>query len=213
VLLAAVSAACGSHPTAPAANAPPVVTIAFQGAATCAPLPRKPCTVDLIAQATDPDGDPLHYAWSGCASGTSNRATCTIGRLATFDAVVLVNDDHGHTITVTATATGINHPPGVGIGYIVLLPTNSSTVDLLGNIADPDEPLCGAEYCVSAAASGACGPSAFLSCSCLAGLEVEVRRTATSGLCTVTFTLKDSWEEVGTPSITFDVGTLRQPVR
>jgi Bacterial Ig domain len=214
-----MAAACGEHPTAPAQNAAPRVTVNFIGASACTPVPAKltvaaakatPCTVMVIAQATDPDRDALSYAWSGCASGASASATCTVTQPGTVDAVVTVSDNHGHSTTASAAASGSNQPPDVQIGYIRPIPTAPDVFDLLGNVIDPDEGfLCGAEYCVSAAASGACGPRAFLSCDCLGGLETEVRRTATSGLCTVTFTLKDSWGQLGTPSVTFDVANGR----
>jgi len=82
--------------------------------------------------------------------------------------------------------------------------------ELLGNISDPDEGLlCGRQYCERVTAAGACGAPAFLDCTCLAGLEAQVHRTATTGLCTVTFSLKDSWGQIGTPSFTFDVANAR----
>ena len=109
-------------------------------------------------------------------------------------------------------ATGLNRPPDVQIGYVVLLPSGNA-IDLLGNVWDPDEEgeTCGRQYCVSAKAEGACR-SAFLQCTCLAGLEAEVTRTAPSGICTVTFTLKDSWGQIGTPVYSFDVANARPSI-
>lgn len=187
----------------PRPNAPPTVVVTFQGPSACTPLPRKPCTLDVLAEAADPDGDPIRYAWSGCASGTSARATCIVTQPGRVTASVEVSDDHnasGHGVTV---GQGSNRPPDVQIGYITLYP--SGTIEILGNVSDPDEGfLCGREYCAAVTASGVCA-SAALQCTCLAGLEASVHRTAPSGICTVTFSLKDSWEEVGTPSISFDV--------
>jgi hypothetical protein len=190
-------------------NAAPTVTVVFRGASACTPLPDKPCTVDVLAQASDPDGDPLRYAWSGCATGTSPIATCTIDRPGPANASVEVSDDHGHIVTGSISGDGTNHPPEVHIGYITVFP--SGTIELLGNVKDPDEGfLCGRQYCVSATASGACG-SARLECTCLAGLEASVTRIAASGTCTVTFSLKDSWGQLGTPSISFDVNNPKVP--
>ena len=141
--------------------------------------------------------------WSGCATGTSSQATCSVSQPGPVVATVDVSDGHGHTVRGSASGNGgANQPPGVQIGSIT--PLGAVTVELLGNIVDPDEGfLCGASYCVSATASGACKPDVFLNCSCLAGLEADAYRTASSGTCTVTFTVKDSWGLIGTPAVTF----------
>ena len=206
-----VCGACGHAPTAPVpptpppvlANTAPTVTVAFQGSSACVPLPGKPCTLTVKADASDPDQDPLSFVWSGCATGTSNQATCTIDQLGPVAATVDVSDGHGHTVRGSASGNGgTNQPPGVQIGYIT--PIGDVTVELLGNIVDPDEGfLCGTQYCESATAAGACKPNVFLRCSCLAGLEADAYRTASSGTCTVTFNVKDSWGLVGTTSVTF----------
>jgi len=209
VISVAVGACRGSSPTAPATNAAPAVTVAFQGASNCIPLPATPCTLDVVGQASDPDRDPLTYRWSGCATGTTAKAVCTVDRPGPVIASVEVSDAHGHTVSTSVSGTGTNRPPGVQIGYATLLP-NGFTIELLGSVEDPDEGhICGAKYCVSAAASGACGGvPVFLDCSCLGELEAQLRRTATTGICNVTFTLKDSWGEVGTPTFSFDLGKL-----
>lgn len=179
----------------------------FEGPSECSPLPSKPCTLNLFAQASDPDGDALTYKWSGCGAGSSPRTTCTVDRLGAVQATVDVSDNHGHTANGSISATGTNHPPGVQIGYVTLLPTAVDVIDLLGNVIDPDEALCGRQYCVGVSASGACR-SPYLDCSCLGGLEAEVTRTARTGTCTLAFTVKDSWGQVGMPTVSFDVGTL-----
>jgi len=82
-------------------------------------------------------------------------------------------------------------------------------IDVLGNVVDPDDGfLCGREYCEGISTAGACG-TGFLSCTCLAGLEAHISRTATAGTCAVTFELKDKWGTVGRPMITIDVATLK----
>jgi hypothetical protein len=121
-------------------------------------------------------------------------------------ASVEVSDDHGHVVTAAASGSGAgeNHPPSVSIGYVTVSPSGS--IELLGNVIDPDEGFrCGAQYCVSVSAAGACGSPTTLWCTCLAGLEAYVTRTADAGMCTVTFVVKDSWGELGKPVFTFDV--------
>jgi len=212
----AVLAGCSTPPAAPTPRSPnpiqnsaPTVTVMFDGPSACTPQPGTPCTLNVLAQASDPDGDTLRYAWSGCAAGTSARAVCTVERPGAVAASVDVNDDHGHAVNGAVSGDGTNHPPVVQIEYITAFP--SGGIELLGNVIDPDEGfLCGRQYCVSATASGACN-SAWLDCTCLAGLEVQVTRTATSGMCTVTLSLKDSWGQSGTPAITFDVSNPRPP--
>jgi hypothetical protein len=116
---------------------------------------------------------------------------------------VEVSDGRGHVVHASGEGVGENRPPGVQIGYITAFP---GSIELLGNVIDPDEGLrCGSQYCVSASASGACGPPATLRCTCLAGLEAYVTRTAPSGMCSVTISVKDSWGEPGSAIFTFDV--------
>lgn len=205
----ATAAITGEGVSAP--NSPPSAVVAFQGASACTPLPGKPCTLTVIAQATDPDGDALRYQWSGCASGTASSASCTVERPGRVEAMAQVSDDQGHTATATAAGNGTNQAPGVHIGYISRYPATTS-YGLLGNVIDPDEGfLCGRQYCESATASGACRLTRF-ECTCLGGLEADVAAIAGStGSCTVTFTLKDSWGQVGTPSVTFDLANPRPP--
>lgn len=194
----------------PLENRPPSVAADFERTASCAPAPGRPCTLDLLAVASDPDGDPLVFEWSGCARGSSPRATCEVSRPGPAYAALRVSDDHGHVVSreLVGTGEGSNSPPGVQIGYVTAFP---GSFELLGNVMDPDDGfLCGAQYCVAASGSGACSGGS-LQCSCLAGLEANVLRNGTSGMCTVTFTLKDKWGEVGTPTYSFAVAGPAQP--
>jgi hypothetical protein len=192
-------------------NAAPMVTVIFDGPSACTPQLGRPCTLNVHAQASDPDEDPLHYVWSGCATGTDAHAVCTVLRPGPVVASVDVTDEHGHTVRGEASGVGggVNHPPMLQIGYIAPLRAGSPILELLGNVFDVDEAgeTCGQEYCVSVTATGVCRSSGQLNCSCLAGLDTEVMPTAASGVCTVTFTLKDSWGQVGTPSVIFDVAS------
>lgn len=191
-------------------NAAPTVTVIFDGASACTPQLGRPCALNVLAQASDPDNDPLYYVWSGCATGTAAHAVCTVERPGPVVATVAVSDEHGHTVRQEATGAGggVNHPPGLQIGYIAHVGAGP-VLELLGNVFDVDEQgeTCGSQYCVSVTAAGACRSSDTLHCSCLAGLSTEVIPTAASGVCTVTFTLKDSWGQLGTPSVIFDVAS------
>lgn len=130
-MLAAVAVcciACGSStssPTAPVpplpAPAPPVtedralsVTVKFTGASSCMPHGSFLCALEVAATASDPDGDALTYAWSGCAAGTAATTVCTIKDPGTVAATVTVDDGHGHTVSASASGEGEpepNRPP------------------------------------------------------------------------------------------------------
>jgi hypothetical protein len=198
LIVATCSASCHS-PTTPV-NAAPTVTVAFLQPPACTPLPDKPCTLAVKADASDADGDPLTFVWSGCATGASSQATCTVDRPGPVVATVDVSDGHGHTVRGTAAGEGTNQPPIVQIGAFI--PIGDAGAELFFSVFDPDEGyLCGWQYCESATASGACKPTVALDCSCRAGLEAEVWWTASSGTCTVTFRVKDSWGLVGTTTV------------
>lgn len=199
LIVAACGASCHS-PTTPA-NAAPTVTVAFQGPSACTPLPGKPCTLTVKVDASDADGDSLSFAWSGCAAGASRQATCTVDRPGPVVAAVDVSDGHGHTVRGTASGGGTNQPPGVQI--LSVTPIDNVGAELFFSVIDPDEGfLCGKECCEPAAVSGACRPTVALNCSCLSGLTAEVWWTASSGMCTVTFSVKDSWGLIGTTAVT-----------
>lgn len=194
----------------PLENRPPAVAADFERTASCAPSPGVPCTLELRAIAIDPDGDPVVIEWSGCASGSEARATCVVTRPGPVYASLRVSDNHGHVVTqeLVGSGDGVNRPPGVQIGYVV---TFNGSYELLGNVIDPDDGLqCGAQYCVSVAGSGACSGGS-LKCSCLSGLEATVLKTGSGDICTVAFTLKDKWGEIGTPTYSFAVAAPPQP--
>jgi hypothetical protein len=113
-------------------------------------------------------------------------------------------------VRVSAAVSGgdANRPPDVQIGYIVIPLLAPGEIDVLGNVIDPDDGfLCGREYCGGVTSSGACG-AAHLECTCLAGLEARILKTAAFGTCSLTFEVRDGWGAVGRPTITFDVSTL-----
>ncbi len=211
----ALCLACSRAPSAPspsqpnATEPPPAnaggasVAVAFVGPSGCSPLPTRPCELTVSALATDPDGGPITYRWSGCASGSAPRAQCQVATLGDVTASVEVTDAQGLAATAEVTGTGTNRPPEFGIGYTWVAPSGGS-VEFLGWVRDPDEGyLWGSRYCVSAEASGAC-TRASLRCPS-SGPELIVLRSAPSGTCEISLEVKDSWDDVGAWLVTFDI--------
>ena len=213
--LALIAAACGgssSAPTSPgtAQNAAPDVAVAFVSTSECYPRPGQTCTVDVFAAANDVDGDALTYAWSGCATGSAARATCTVDRLGEVTAIIDVSDGRGHTVRRVIAPAGVNHPPSLSLTPIVW--ESDGSFELFGALSDPDEGmLCGGglagpcPYLVSATAAGDCRPSLTFTCGCLGGADVIASKTSPSGTCSLTIAIKDSWGLTAstTKSVTF----------
>lgn len=145
-----VTAGCGgsSTPAGPTKvkNVSPTVSVAFQGASSCSPPAGGDCTLQVAAQAIDADGDPLSYAWTGCASGTGAGAVCTIRAAGAVTATVTVSDGHGHTVTASAAGEGTaipNAPPTVtvsfdGSSHCVPSPDKPCTVKVIAHANDPE---------------------------------------------------------------------------
>jgi hypothetical protein len=222
LLLACVLAACGSSPrteqstptqptpspTPPTtSNKPPSATVVFPNGSACASLP---CNLAVAANAYDTDGDTLTYQWSGCAAGTSAQAVCVVNQEGMTVATVAVSDGHGNTVTASATSQGTKRAPYVQLGGFFGLSAESATLEALGNIIDADEGLLcgggasttGCRYVDSITVSGDCRPTYAMSCYCLGGLELDIYRTASSGTCTVTMSVKNSKGVVGTSIFT-----------
>lgn len=189
----------------PRANRPPVVSVSFPGAASCHPHPR-PCAVTVRADASDADGDPLTYSWSGCASGTDAQADCRVTGPSAFDATVEVNDSRGGTARASATTRGENFPPNRVFAETLPPQPSQFVVLLFGNIEDPESgSLCGRQYCLDARASGSCGPGVFLDCTCLGGAMAELRTGNGPGSCTVEVRVRDDLGAVATLTTRFEV--------
>ncbi|MDE2653063.1 MAG: Ig-like domain-containing protein [Gemmatimonadota bacterium] len=106
----------GDSPPPPPSNDPPTVQ------ATC-----QPCTVprggevQLRADASDPDGDPISYGW-GAAQGTFTGATdgqdarwTAPGLIGTFVIRVEVADGRGGTAAAEVEVDVVNRPPVFGL--------------------------------------------------------------------------------------------------
>jgi len=88
-------------------NRPPQVSVS--GGGSCHPACRKTFT----ASASDPDGDPLAFLWSGCASGTERTAVCDVTAVGTVTATVVVSDGRGGLASARGEAEGTNSAPVV----------------------------------------------------------------------------------------------------
>jgi hypothetical protein len=100
------------------------------------------CALNFLARASDPDGDPLTYSWSGCVDDSNAaRGTCHIATPGRFSATVLVRDTRGATAVATASGDGTNRAPLVAGGGTV----HATAARLNIQPSDPDgDPLrCG----------------------------------------------------------------------
>jgi len=105
-------------PTPP--NQPPTVSVTSSNASITTPCPpgqsSDSCTpsssrsVDLTAQAVDPDNDTLLYTWSvtgGTLSGDGRAVAWDLSGVnpGTYTATVSVNDGNAHTVTASTTVS------------------------------------------------------------------------------------------------------------
>ena len=170
------------------------------------PMPGKPCTLRLFAQATGFAGDALTYEWSGCGvRGYKAEGPCIVHDVGPVTATVQVTDENGHMATASLTGQGIsrppdyvNHPPVVGFGYWTVFKPPSTSIEGIGSIGDPDEgELTGAgcPYVQTVKVSGDCDSDryALLSCTQLEGLTLDIYRNKPTGTCSVAMTVRDSW--------------------
>ena len=127
-------------------NQPPV---AVNDSATTAE--NSPVTIDVLANDSDPDGDPLTIIGvtqgaNGTVAVTASGVlyTPTAGFAGTDTFTYTISDGNGGTATatVTVTVTGVNQPP-TAVDDTATIPENSAaTIDVLANDSDPDgDPL------------------------------------------------------------------------
>jgi hypothetical protein len=104
-------------------NSPPTVSVS-SSAAGCHPRPGAPCFVTVSAQASDPDGDPVSLAWSGCAAGTAASTQCDVQQPGAHTATATAKDPFDAARSGSVTVTGTNRAPvalatpASGTGYV-----------------------------------------------------------------------------------------------
>ncbi|HET9314021.1 MAG TPA: hypothetical protein VFQ51_00465 [Vicinamibacteria bacterium] len=100
------------------------------------------CSLTVLANGDDADGDALRYTWSGCASGSEPTARCEITGPGPHTASLLVEDGRGGVATGSITLDGRNAAPVVTGGRSIhgsdLVRLNIGSDD-----ADGDRLVCG----------------------------------------------------------------------
>jgi hypothetical protein len=87
-------------------------TVVISGPRTC----TAPCTLALVAEASDPDGDALTLSWQGCANGDASTASCFLSAAGSSEARVTVTDDRGavgSAVYAVVAEVPVNHAPTV----------------------------------------------------------------------------------------------------
>lgn len=74
------------------------------------------CSLTVLANAEDADGDGLRYRWSGCTAGQEPTSRCTIDAPGSYTASVIVEDGRGGVATGAITLEGRNATPVVAGG-------------------------------------------------------------------------------------------------
>lgn len=114
-------------PTPTPTPPPPTLSVSVSGGGSCHPAsPSSPCTVSMTANVNAQGGAaPLTttYSWSGCASGTSATAHCSVDIIGTVTGTVnvQVTDSLGRKATASAngSATGTNVAPTITCSVFV----------------------------------------------------------------------------------------------
>jgi PKD repeat protein len=149
------------------------------------------------AGSSDPDGDPLTYAWSfgDTNSGTGASPTHAYTSIGTFTVTLTVSDGQGGSTTSTATVTIKNQPPVANAGGPYTGVRNQAIVFSSAGSSDPDgDPLTYAwDFGDSATGTGANPTHAY----------------ASIGTFTVTLTVSDG--QGGSTTSTATVTIKNQP--
>jgi Bacterial Ig domain len=100
------------------------------------------CSLTVLANADDADGDALRYTWSGCTSGSEPTSRCVIDAPGSHTAALVVEDGRGGVATGSITMEGRNAAPVVSGGHVV---HGTGPVRFLieSDDADGDKLLCG----------------------------------------------------------------------
>jgi hypothetical protein len=156
--IVAVPTACGGPGNSPPPVTPPATSVAGNPAGgnqspVVKSLTANPASVkqdeitELRCDVTDPDGDPLTFAWSsngGVFSDSTNKQFWTNWRApkqdGTFNLTVTVSDGRGGTATKTITLViGSNRPPTISSATIVPPnPKPGDTCTITVTASDPD---------------------------------------------------------------------------
>ena len=104
----------------PQPNRPPTVSVS--GGGTCHPS----CSKTFAADASDPDGDPITFAWSGACSGTGSSAAVNVTSLTSYNCTVDVKDGRGGSAAASGTAGGTNRTPSFSYDATNTFPANWS---------------------------------------------------------------------------------------
>jgi hypothetical protein len=139
--------------------------------------------------------------------------TRTPGLLAVMALAACASDVHDRSAARLPSAPGDDAGDPLGASarrrprpVVTSIVRDRSHAELYGDVmSGTGQHLCGSQHCVSARADGACGPSVFLDCTCLAGLYAEVHTGPGSGDCTVTIRVRDQEGLEGDGSVTFPV--------
>jgi large repetitive protein len=183
---------------------------------------RTAVSVDVLANDTDPDGDPMTVtAVSGVSPAGAGAAEIAAGRVrfspaADFVGVVsmqyTVADAEGATATATATvqvADRVRVPPVAGPDLVNLVTGQAGRVSPLLNDIDPD----GTPGSLTITALGAVSPSGGPSAS-LVGDEVRLTAGGAAGTFSVTYTIADAdrLTAVGVITVVIDLPANQPPV-
>jgi hypothetical protein len=167
------------------------------------------CTVDLVASATDPDGDSVGpFIWSSKPTVPGNghcyesyatpaRVSCQLtSPEQTITATVTVADGRGLSASASLTVfgEGVNRPPEIHLALASLhLSAITPTMSLYGGVLDPDEGLiCGYWLFRTVSVTGDCRPEPYVDMTCTSGVRIDMYRTAPAGMCHLTLEAQDS---------------------
>lgn len=100
------------------------------------------CSLTVLSNADDADGDLLRYTWSGCTSGVEPTSRCVIDAPGPHTAALVVEDGRGGVATASITLDGQNSAPVVSGGR-VFSGVGPERFQIASDDADGDELVCG----------------------------------------------------------------------
>jgi PKD repeat protein len=134
-------------------NEPPTATFSYSP-----PAPSRGETVSFTADASDPDGEVVEYAWRVDGEVVGREPTLEYAFEAAGEYVVglTVMDDDGatDTDTVRVTVESENQPPSANVTYTPGEPTPGETVSFTAEATDPDGEVVAYEWRVDGEVAG-----------------------------------------------------------